>query len=172
MWLLYYGHGSYVFLDDKPAPKIEAPKGAEGKPGKSGKPAARKPSSRRTNEKVAAVSKALGAKKAATEGYEVKVPRKYRTSVTFKRPRTLRLPKAPKYPRRSVPRRNKLDHFAVLKHPLTTESAMKKIEDHNTLVFVVDIRASKRKILESVKKMYDIKAVSVRTSITYVPFPI
>jgi hypothetical protein len=28
----------------------------------------------------------------------------------------------------------KLDHYAVLKSPLTTESAMKKIEDNNTLV--------------------------------------
>ncbi|KIY97606.1 60S ribosomal protein L23A [Monoraphidium neglectum] len=27
----------------------------------------------------------------------------------------------------------KLDHYAVLKSPLTTESAMKKIEDNNTL---------------------------------------
>jgi hypothetical protein len=31
----------------------------------------------------------------------------------------------------------KLDHYAVLKSPLTTESAMKKIEDQNTLVGAV-----------------------------------
>jgi len=30
-----------------------------------------------------------------------------------------------------------LDKYAVLKCPLTTESAMKKIEDNNTLVFLV-----------------------------------
>jgi len=33
-----------------------------------------------------------------------------------------------------------MDQFAIVKHPLTTESAMKKIEDNNTLVFVVDIK--------------------------------
>jgi large subunit ribosomal protein L23Ae len=40
------------------------------------------------------------------------------------------------YPRLSAPSRNKLDHYEVLKYPLTTESAMKKIEDNNTLVFL------------------------------------
>jgi large subunit ribosomal protein L23Ae len=31
----------------------------------------------------------------------------------------------------------KLDQYAIIKCPLTTESAMKKIEDNNTLVFLV-----------------------------------
>lgn len=31
-----------------------------------------------------------------------------------------------KYPRKCVPRRNKLEHYAFIKFPLTTESAMKK----------------------------------------------
>lgn len=34
----------------------------------------------------------------------------------------------------SAPSAQKLDEFAVVKFPLTTESAMKKIEDNNTLV--------------------------------------
>lgn len=34
----------------------------------------------------------------------------------------------------SAPAAQKLDAFAVVKFPLTTESAMKKIEDNNTLV--------------------------------------
>ncbi|CAA2991675.1 60S ribosomal L23a [Olea europaea subsp. europaea] len=58
----------------------------------------------------------------------------------------------PKYPRIRAPSRNKLDHYQILKYPLTTESAKKKIEDNNTLVF---IRADKKKIKDSVKKMYD-----------------
>lgn len=37
----------------------------------------------------------------------------------------------------------KLDHYAIIKFPLTTESAMKKIEDNNTLEFTVDVRAYK-----------------------------
>jgi hypothetical protein len=44
------------------------------------------------------------------------------------------------YPHLSVPSRNKLDHYEVLKYPLTTESAMKKIEDNNTLVFPLSPR--------------------------------
>ena len=34
----------------------------------------------------------------------------------------------------SAPSAQKLDHFQIIKFPLTTESAMKKIEDNNTLV--------------------------------------
>jgi large subunit ribosomal protein L23Ae len=42
---------------------------------------------------------------------------------------------------------------------------MKKIEDNNTLVFIVDVRASKKKIKEAVKGMYDITAAKVNTLI-------
>jgi len=112
------------------------------------------------------VNKAIQSKKLNLRGHGAVRVKKIRTTTVFRRPKTYRAPKNPQYPRKSIPHRNRLDHFAVLKHPLTTETAMKKIEDHNTLVFIVDIRASKRKILDSVKKMYDIKAVSVRTCIT------
>jgi len=40
---------------------------------------------------------------------------------------------------------------------------MKKIEEHNTLVFIVDVKANKRQIKESVKKLYDVDAVKVNT---------
>lgn len=42
---------------------------------------------------------------------------------------------------------------------------MKKIEDNNTLVFIVDIRADKKKIKDAVKKMYDIQSKKVNTLI-------
>jgi len=42
--------------------------------------------------------------------------------------------------RKSTPRRNRMDAYNIIKHPLTTESAMKKIEDNNTLVFICDIK--------------------------------
>jgi large subunit ribosomal protein L23Ae len=64
-----------------------------------------------------------------------------------------------------VPKRNRLDHFAIIKNPLTTESAMKKIEDNNTLVFIVNIRANKSMIKQAVKKMYDVDAEKVNTLI-------
>merc|ERR1712179_601791 len=91
--------------------------------------------------------------------------RKVRTSVQFKRPKTLKLARAPKYPRRSVPRTPKLDRFRIIKFPLTTESAMKKIEDNNTLVFIVDKRSNKPSIKLAVKKLYDINVFKVNTLI-------
>jgi len=50
---------------------------------------------------------------------------------------------------------------------LTTESAMKKIEEDNsnTLVFIVDVRANKRQIKNAVQKLYDVKAARVNTLI-------
>lgn len=94
-----------------------------------------------------------------------KAAKKIRTKVTFHRPRTLKKDRNPKYPRISAPPRNKLDHYQILKCPLTTESAMKKIEDNNTLVFIVDIHADKKKIKDAVKKMYDIQTKKVNTLI-------
>ena len=58
---------------------------------------------------------------------------------------------------------NKMDQYRILRHPLTTESAMRKIEDQNTLVFVVDVRANKYQIKDAVNKMYKIKAQKVNT---------
>ncbi|XP_075807999.1 large ribosomal subunit protein uL23-like [Microtus pennsylvanicus] len=89
----------------------------------------------------------------------------FRTSPTFRRPKTLQLRRQPKYPRKSAPRRNKLDHYAIIKFPLTTESAMKKIEDNNTLVFIVDVKANKHQIKQAVKKLYDIDVAKVNTLI-------
>merc|ERR1712189_157006 len=94
-----------------------------------------------------------------------KKERKVRTSVHFRRPKTLSLPRNAKYSRKSAPKLNRLDQFAIIKHPLTTESAMKKIEDNNTLVFIVDVRSSKPQIKLAVKKLYDIHVAKVNTLI-------
>jgi len=112
-------------------------------------------------EKVAKAQKAVKAikKKTGTSS------RKIRTSVHFRRPKTLHLTRNPKYPRTSINRENKLDHFRVLRSPLTTESVMKKMEDNNTLVFLVDVQANKHQIKEAVKRMYDITAVKINTLI-------
>merc|ERR1712115_639759 len=87
--------------------------------------------------------------------------KKVRTSVQFKRPRTLRQPRNPKYPRKSTPKRTYLDAYNIIKHPYTTESAMKKIEDNNTLVFIVDVKSNKHQIKSAVKKLYEIKVVTL-----------
>merc|ERR1711973_37600 len=70
------------------------------------------------------------------------------------------------YPRKSAPKAGRMDQFSIIHHPLTTESAMKKIEDNNTLVFITDVRASKPQIKLAVKKLYDIQVAKVNTLIT------
>jgi large subunit ribosomal protein L23Ae len=90
--------------------------------------------------------KALQAAKIVKRGATARTARKIHTSVHFFRPKTLRLARNPKYPRKSAPTPNKLDQYTIIKHPLTTESAMKKIEDNNTLVFIVDLRSNKRQV--------------------------
>lgn len=42
---------------------------------------------------------------------------------------------------------------------------MKKIEDHNTLVFIVDLKANKRQIKDAVKKLYDVESAKINTLI-------
>ncbi|RPA94708.1 hypothetical protein L873DRAFT_1813967 [Choiromyces venosus 120613-1] len=113
----------------------------------------------------AASKKAADAKKAALKGTHGKTTRKVRTSTTFHRPKTLSLARAPKYPRKSIPHAPRLDQYKVIVHPLNTESAMKKIEENNTLVFIVDIKANKRQIKDAIKKLYDVDTVKVNTLI-------
>ena len=74
-------------------------------------------------------------------------------------------PLSPHFRACSAPRLQKLDAFSIIKYPLTTESAMKKIEDHNTLVFIVDARANKKQIKEAVSKLYDIQTKKINTLI-------
>jgi large subunit ribosomal protein L23Ae len=45
---------------------------------------------------------------------------------------------------------------------------MKKIEENNTLVFIVDIKANKRQIKEALKKLYDIDTIKINTLVRYV----
>lgn len=46
-----------------------------------------------------------------------------------------------------------MDCFKIIQYPLTTESAMKLIEDNNTLVFIVHRMANKNHIKAAVKKV-------------------
>ncbi|KAF7845889.1 hypothetical protein BT93_L0178 [Corymbia citriodora subsp. variegata] len=109
--------------------------------------------------------KANQAAKAALRGVNSHKVRKVRLSTTFHRPKTLQLSRAPKYPRKSVPHEPRLDQHKIILHPLNTESAMKKIEENNTLVFIVDIKANKRQIKQALKQMYDVDTIKINTLI-------
>merc|ERR1711934_1350020 len=102
----------------------------------------------------------------ATKAKGVKtVSKKIRTNIRFHLPKTLATPRDGKYPRKYRASPNRLDRYQILKYPPTTESAMKKIEENNTLVFIVDVRASKVQIKEAIKKMYDIDTLKINSLI-------
>ena len=122
--------------------------------------------------KADAEKTAKKAAKSLAQGSSQHANIKKRFKTKFHRPKTLRLLRNPKYSRRSVPRVDKLDQYTILKYPLTTESAMKKIEDNNTLVFIVDMRANKRQITEAVRRMYEIKTATVNTLIRCAAAPL
>ena len=115
----------------------------------------------KTTSSVKKASKVAKKVRRGTHGQAVKI----RTKLKFYKPKTLTLARNPKYVRKSAPSRNKMDKFRVIKNPLTTESAMKKIEEFNTLVFIVDKLSNKRQIKDAVFQMYDIKALKVNTLI-------
>jgi large subunit ribosomal protein L23Ae len=112
-----------------------------------------------------AKTKAVKAAKAVKKGSVKKRVSKVRTSVHFRLPKTLQLARNPKYERKSRANRNKLDKYNVIKYPLCTESAMKQIEDNNTLTFIVDLRANKRSIAAAIKQLYEIDVIRVNTLI-------
>merc|ERR1712093_853094 len=110
-------------------------------------------------------AKANQAAKASLKGVHTQKARKIRKSTTFHRPKTLVLSRSPKYPRKSVQAETGVEQHKVLIHPLNTESAMKKIEENNTLVFIVDTKANKRQIKDALKKQYDVDTVKINTLI-------
>lgn len=71
----------------------------------------------------------------------------------------------------SVNKDTGIDQQKILIHPLNTESAMKKIEENNTLVFIVDTKANKRQIRDALKKQYDVDVVKINTLIRSVDSP-
>jgi len=121
----------------------------------------------RQEKRKVALTKALLTQKKVIKGKEGehKRVRKIRPSVHFKRPRTFRPPRNPKFPRKSVPSRCRMDAYNIIQYPLTTEAAMKKIEDNNTLVFVVHLKANKFHVKAAVKKLYEVEVKQVNTLI-------
>jgi len=111
------------------------------------------------------LKKALRTQRALKKGSHEKRSRRIRTSVHFRKPKTYKTPRDPKYPRKAIGKKPKLDHYTVIKHPLATESCINKIELFNCLVFIVDVRSNKTQIKEAIKKLYDIVPIKVNTLI-------
>mmetsp|Transcript_44516 Transcript_44516/g.71296 ORF Transcript_44516/g.71296 Transcript_44516/m.71296 type:complete len:158 (+) Transcript_44516:78-551(+) len=127
-----------------------------GKGGKGGKGA------RKGGPKGA--QKAVKAQQAHKKGVR-KFKRKLRYTVHFRGHRTLKQLRAPKYAKKSVQGKVTMDKYRIIRRPLTTEHAMKRIEDNNTLVFVCDVRASKPQIQRAVKELYNVETSKINTLI-------
>jgi len=100
---------------------------------------------KRRNTKNLSYLKSKKAAKSHTKG-DSKKRHATHTKVRFYRPKTLKLARNPKYVRRASavhPRNVGLDKFSVILSPVTTEKAMKKMEEENTMVFICDPRANK-----------------------------
>lgn len=113
-----------------------------------------------------AVKQAKKIAKTTKQGKHVAKTHKVYTKVRFYRPNTLQLRRTPRYARSSNGLHSvkvTVDQYDILKHPLNTEKSMKKIEDENTIVYVVDNRATKPQIKQAFFKLYNVKARSVNT---------
>merc|ERR1712242_288671 len=104
----------------------------------------------------------MGAASAVKKGAHSVRKQKMWTKVTFKLPKTLATARKPIALKRSVKKESTWDKYSIIKHPLSSESAIKTIEDHNTLVFVVD----KRAIRKACQELYNIRVKKVNTLIT------
>ena len=87
------------------------------------------------------------------------------TKPVFRRPKTKTAPRKAKVTRSSYVKFNTFDKYAIIKNPLSSESAIRTIEDNNTLVFAVDMKANKKQIKHACEQLYNFKPVKVNTLI-------
>ena len=59
-----------------------------------------------------------------------------------------------------------MDSIKLIKHPLSTEKSIRLMEAENTLVFVVDRKATKQGVKKAVEELFKAKVIGVRTLIT------
>ena len=53
----------------------------------------------------------------------------------------------------------------IVKYPLSTEKTLKRLEADNSLVFIVDKKATKQQVKEEIEKLYKVKVKRVNTTI-------
>lgn len=56
-----------------------------------------------------------------------------------------------------------MDAYKIIVSPIASETAIKKVEDGNILVFQVDLKANKHQIKSAVKELYDVDVLYVNT---------
>lgn len=63
---------------------------------------------------------------------------------------------------------NPEDALTVIIRPYVTEKTFDLIERQNRLCFLVDMKASKKKIKNAIETLYQVKVASVNTAITII----
>ena len=54
----------------------------------------------------------------------------------------------------------------IIKHPISTEKAVRLMESDNKLTLIVDLKADKKQIKKAVEEIFGVKVVNVNTMIT------
>lgn len=58
-----------------------------------------------------------------------------------------------------------MDIYKIIKHPLSTEKAIRLMESENKLLFIVDKKATKKDIAKAIEEMFKAKVEKVNTLI-------
>ena len=90
--------------------------------------------------------------------------RKVRHSVTFRRPKTLRQARKAKDP--IVARRERVTDSTLLVRPVMSELAMRKLENDNTITFIVALSATKPQLKAYFRRVHQMRCLKVNTLIT------
>ena len=108
-------------------------------------------------------SAAKSASTAVKKGTHTVKKSKIWRNTTFRRPQVKHQKRTPKILLKAVNNDDCFDRLSTIKHPLASESAIKTIEDNNTLVFIVHKRANKKMIKEACMALYKLKVKKVNT---------
>ncbi|KAK8883982.1 60S ribosomal protein L23A [Tritrichomonas musculus] len=96
-----------------------------------------------------------------------KTVRKLRYFQRFHKPTTVSTPKAPIYEHKAVqPVSVKRNDYKIIRGQVSSDKVSRKIEDENTLVFWVDLRATKPEIAAAVNRLYKVKPLKISTVVT------
>ena len=120
--------------------------------------------SKKQDAKQKAIKKAIDAKVASKLGNIRKKVTKARTKPRmYTNTKTLKQAKNSKAPKFTHSKRPLVNPNNIFEELISTESAMKNVENGNTLVFYVNPSATKTQIKEAFHKIYNIKLIKVRT---------
>ena len=111
-------------------------------------------------------SQANAAAAAVAKGQKTQI-KKVRYFKKFGKIAGIQTPKKPAYEHQAVkPVSVKRNDYKIIKGPVTSDKASAKIDGENTLVFWVDLKATKTEIAGAIQRLYHVKPVKISTLIT------